>query len=56
MRGNCLACHMAPSGVEEIRTTHAERANCRQCHATVSAEEDVFTRPLDRGAGAGGRP
>ena len=32
MRGNCLACHSAPSGVVEWRTTHSERANCRQCH------------------------
>jgi cytochrome c-type protein NapB len=34
MRGNCLACHSAPGGVVELRTSHPERANCRQCHVT----------------------
>lgn len=34
-RENCLTCHAGPSAVEEIRTTHAERANCRQCHVTA---------------------
>jgi nitrate reductase (cytochrome), electron transfer subunit len=37
LRGNCLACHMGPSAVAEIRTTHPERANCRQCH--LAADE-----------------
>jgi nitrate reductase (cytochrome), electron transfer subunit len=32
LRGNCLACHMGPAAVAEIRTSHPERANCRQCH------------------------
>ncbi|HSJ23116.1 MAG TPA: cytochrome c3 family protein [Longimicrobiales bacterium] len=31
-RGNCLACHMGPAAVAEIRTTHPDRTNCRQCH------------------------
>ena len=35
MRGNCLACHSAPSAVSEIQTRHPERANCRQCHLAV---------------------
>jgi nitrate reductase cytochrome c-type subunit len=39
LRGNCLACHMGPGAVAEIRTTHAERANCRQCHL---APDDFF--------------
>lgn len=48
LRGNCLACHMGPGAVEEIRTTHPERANCRQCHVLASfpMEEAPFTRPL----------
>jgi nitrate reductase (cytochrome), electron transfer subunit len=55
LRGNCLACHMAPAAVEEIRTPHPERANCRQCHIPAGstdagdATDDVFTRPLDGG-------
>jgi nitrate reductase (cytochrome), electron transfer subunit len=32
LRGNCLACHMGPAAVAEIRTSHPERSNCRQCH------------------------
>lgn len=72
LRGNCLACHIGPAGVEEIRTTHPERANCRQCHipavaapahgaADVTADdtaEDAFVRPLDGAAAArtGGMP
>jgi nitrate reductase (cytochrome), electron transfer subunit len=45
MRGNCLACHSAPSGVKEIRTSHPERANCRQCHVEGSRDADEFVRP-----------
>jgi nitrate reductase (cytochrome), electron transfer subunit len=51
LRGNCLACHAGPGAVEEIRTTHPERANCRQCHMTAEPAADVFTRPLDGGGG-----
>jgi cytochrome c-type protein NapB len=44
LRGNCLACHMGPGAVAEIRTTHPERADCRQCH--VAGEDDArFARP-----------
>lgn len=32
LRGNCLACHMGPGAVDEIRTRHPERADCRGCH------------------------
>jgi cytochrome c-type protein NapB len=32
LRGNCLACHMGPAAIAEIRTTHPERADCRACH------------------------
>jgi nitrate reductase (cytochrome), electron transfer subunit len=48
LRGNCLACHMGPGAVEEIRTTHPERANCRQCHVRAALEESEFTRPRSR--------
>ena len=47
-RGNCLACHAGPAGVEEIRTTHPGRANCRQCHVTGNDSTDVFVRPAPR--------
>jgi nitrate reductase (cytochrome), electron transfer subunit len=50
LRGNCSACHVGPGAVEEVRTTHPERANCRQCHVpTEPAAADAFSRPLDRG-------
>lgn len=32
LRGNCLACHMGPGAVAEVRTRHPERADCRACH------------------------
>ncbi|HEU4996671.1 MAG TPA: hypothetical protein VFT29_17765 [Gemmatimonadaceae bacterium] len=51
MRGNCLTCHAAPAGVEDLRTTHPERANCRQCHVAVSADTDAFVRPARHVAG-----
>jgi cytochrome c-type protein NapB len=44
LRGNCLACHSAPSGVEEIRTRHPERANCRQCHVESNARAARWER------------
>jgi cytochrome c-type protein NapB len=56
-RGNCLSCHAAPSGVEEIRTRHPERANCRQCHVQADVETDAFVRtarPERRADGARG--
>lgn len=51
-RGNCLACHSAPAGVEEIRTSHPERANCRQCHVEGNAGGNEFVRRRDRIAGS----
>jgi cytochrome c-type protein NapB len=56
MRGNCLACHAAPSGVAEIRTSHPERANCRQCHLSGAAGSGEFTRPNHAAAGGVGAP
>jgi nitrate reductase (cytochrome), electron transfer subunit len=44
LRENCLACHMGAGAVEEIRTTHPERANCRQCHVPAASDTDVFVR------------
>ncbi len=32
MRGNCVACHVGPGTVTEIRVEHASRGSCRQCH------------------------
>jgi cytochrome c-type protein NapB len=56
MRTNCLTCHAAPSAVEEIRTSHPERANCRQCHLTSDADTSAFPRARRDGAGGkGGR-
>ena len=51
LRGNCLSCHSAPAGVEEIRTSHPERANCRQCHLESKTDADEFIRPRYRAAG-----
>lgn len=57
-RNNCLSCHGGPGAVEEIRTTHPERANCRQCHVLNPTEtrppQEVFTRPLDAATSPGG--
>jgi nitrate reductase (cytochrome), electron transfer subunit len=56
LRENCLACHMGAGAMEEIRTTHPERANCRQCHMTSAPETDVFVRAAagDRTGTGGG--
>jgi nitrate reductase (cytochrome), electron transfer subunit len=54
LRGNCLACHLGPSAVEEIRTTHPERANCRQCHLPAPEQEGEFARPPGGSVAAGG--
>jgi nitrate reductase (cytochrome), electron transfer subunit len=45
LRENCLACHMGAGAIEEIRTTHPERANCRQCHVPTPVDAVEFTRP-----------
>lgn len=45
LRGNCLSCHSAPAGVQEIRTSHPERANCRQCHVESRGPAEDFIRP-----------
>jgi nitrate reductase (cytochrome), electron transfer subunit len=55
LRENCLACHVGAGAVEELRTTHPERANCRQCHVPAGAAPDVFTRrPGAAGSQGGG--
>lgn len=56
-RGNCVACHAAPSAVQEIRTPHSDRANCRQCHLESSSNTDEFVRPQAQAvARSGGTP
>jgi cytochrome c-type protein NapB len=51
-RGDCLACHMGPGAVAEIRVSHPELANCRQCHVLLDADAGAFERPLvDRRTG-----
>lgn len=56
-RGNCLACHMGPGAVAELRTSHPERADCRQCHLTARDPALVFIRPAPQGgAGTGSLP
>jgi nitrate reductase (cytochrome), electron transfer subunit len=40
-RGNCLACHMGPGAVAEIRTTHPERTDCRQCHVAPFDDHSI---------------
>lgn len=54
LRGNCVACHVGPGAVVEIRTTHPERSDCRQCHVVADPENDgLFRRTVavttDRG-------
>jgi nitrate reductase (cytochrome), electron transfer subunit len=56
LRENCLACHMGAGAVEEIRTSHPERANCRQCHVSPAVEADVFVRSAGSDMRTGGRP
>lgn len=55
-RGNCLACHMGPHAVAEIRVSHPERANCRQCHLALVTSESVYMRtpPSDGQASSAG--
>jgi nitrate reductase cytochrome c-type subunit len=45
LRGNCLACHMGPAAVTEVRTRHPERGNCRQCHVPANVGLPLFARP-----------
>jgi nitrate reductase (cytochrome), electron transfer subunit len=44
LRGNCVACHAPPAAVEEISTSHSERANCRQCHVEHGSGASEFVR------------
>ena len=56
-RGNCLACHMGPNAVAEIRTTHPERTSCRQCHVRLDDAVPEYVRPaVAVRAGSGGAP
>lgn len=55
LRGNCLACHMGEGAVEQLRTTHPERANCRQCHVPASSDTETFTRAIGIVAAQPGR-
>jgi cytochrome c-type protein NapB len=54
MRTNCVACHIGPGGVQEVRTTHPERSNCRQCHVPAAPEAGEFSRPGVAGDGGPG--
>jgi len=40
MRENCLSCHGGTAAVDEIRSSHPERANCHQCH--VALQDDTL--------------
>jgi cytochrome c-type protein NapB len=55
LRGNCLACHSAPSAVAEIRTPHPERANCRQCHVEAGRVSEDLVRSAPPTMGARGK-
>jgi nitrate reductase (cytochrome), electron transfer subunit len=46
LRGNCQACHVGSAAVDEIRTSHPERANCRQCHVPRADDAPVFQRAV----------
>ena len=50
MRETCLACHAGPGAVNELRTSHPERASCRQCHALAAEPAEAFVRPPEGGA------
>lgn len=54
MRGNCLACHMGPAAVAEVRVSHPESVNCRQCHLVLVGDDATFTRPAPTGAASPG--
>jgi nitrate reductase (cytochrome), electron transfer subunit len=56
MRGNCLACHMGPAAVEEIRTSHPERSDCRQCHVLAVETSGFIRRDAVLSAVEGGAP
>ena len=56
MRGTCLACHMGPGAVAEIRTTHPERADCRQCHVAASPAPALAQSTATDVREAGGTP
>lgn len=49
-RENCLTCHGGSAAVEEIRTTHPERANCRQCHVAQDLDAAPFARTAATGS------
>ena len=49
MRETCLPCHAGPGAVDELRTSHPERASCRQCHALAAEPAEAFARPPDGG-------
>jgi hypothetical protein len=51
LRGNCLTCHAGPGAIDEIRTSHPERANCRQCHLAPLPERVAHT-PTGPGGGS----
>jgi hypothetical protein len=54
LREDCLACHAGPAAVEEIRTTHPERADCRTCHVEIESDPVRFQRTAaESGTGAG---
>jgi cytochrome c-type protein NapB len=44
MRGNCIACHVGPGAVTEIRVEHPSRGVCRQCHMPEAANIKPFDR------------
>lgn len=43
MRENCIACHVGPGAVVNIRVEHPMRGNCRQCHVPAETTT-LFTR------------
>jgi len=44
MRENCIACHVGPGAVTEIRVDHPSRGVCRQCHMPEAAHIEPFDR------------
>ena len=45
MRGNCIACHVGPATLVDIRVKHPLQGNCRQCHVEVTHGEPFQRKP-----------
>jgi nitrate reductase (cytochrome), electron transfer subunit len=49
MRENCIACHVGPGAVDELRTNHPERGACQKCHKLAASSAEASASPSDKG-------